>query len=337
MIAANVHESPRHRTAYLEAGPADGPLMVFVHGWPELGLIWRAQIERFAALGWRCVAPDMRGYGGSSVPSETDAYAVRELVADMVELHDALGGDPAVWVGHDWGSAVVWSLAAHHPNRCRGVVSLCVPYFARGFALPNLLPLVDRTVYPEDRFPAGQWDYFLFYRERFDQAVQEFDADVSATVAALYRRGDPGAVGKPGLTSGVRANGGWFGPAGRAPAAPRDASMLSQDDFDALVAAFRRTGFRGACAWYLNDEANLADAAGAYDGGRLSMPVLFLHAAWDTTLDTAHSRLAAPMRQSCADLTEVTIEAGHELQLERPDEVNAAIESWIDDSLTNRP
>ncbi len=86
-------ETDRHRTAFIEAGPRDGPLMIFLHGWPELGLIWRNQIDYFAARGWRCVAPDMRGYGQSSKPNTMAAYTVRELVTDMVELHDALGAN----------------------------------------------------------------------------------------------------------------------------------------------------------------------------------------------------------------------------------------------------
>ena len=63
----------RHTTRYLEAGPADGPLMIFLHGWPEIGLMWRTQIEAFASEGWRCVAPDLRGYGGSSAPAASEA------------------------------------------------------------------------------------------------------------------------------------------------------------------------------------------------------------------------------------------------------------------------
>ena len=100
-------ETARHRTAWIEAGSQSGPLMIFLHGWPELGLVWRRQIEHFADRGWRCIAPDMRGYGGSSRPDSTAAYSVREFVTDMAELHEALGGAPAVWIGHDWGSAVV--------------------------------------------------------------------------------------------------------------------------------------------------------------------------------------------------------------------------------------
>ena len=101
------------------------------------------------------------------------------------------------------------------------------------------------------------------------------------------------------------------------------AEQQREAGYDALVAAFRTTGFRGADAWYLNDAANLAYAAEAPDFGRLRLPVLFLHAAWDPTCDTAHTRLAEPMRADCADLREVTIAGGHELMLECPAEVNA--------------
>lgn len=329
-FTAHRHETARHHTVWIEAGPSDGPLLIFLHGWPEMGLVWCRQIEHFAAAGWRCVAPDLRGYGGSSVPDAVSAYTVRETAADMVELHDALGGAPAVWVGHDWGSPVVWALASHHAARCRAVVNLCVPYLACGFALPNLLPLVDRTLYPEDKYPAGQWDYWLFYRERFAQAAADDEADVAATLALLYQPGKPEAVGKPAITANIRAQGGWFGPAHRAPAVPRNEALLSQADYDALGAAFQATGFRGANAWYMNDAANLAYAAEAPGFGRLTLPVLFLHAAWDTVCETACGRLAEPMRADCVDLTEQTIEAGHMLMLERPAEVNAAISGWLD-------
>ena len=179
----------RHDTFYLACGPADGPLLIFVHGWPALSLMWRRQLEHFGALGYRCVAPDMRGYGKSSAPRKLDAYALENTVTDMVELLRALGAERAVWVGHDWGSAVVWAIAAHHPELCHAVVSLCVPYFAQGFAPATLVPLVDRNVYPEAKYPAGQWDYQLFYEQDFDGARAAFEADLTATFKALFRAG----------------------------------------------------------------------------------------------------------------------------------------------------
>ena len=329
ILTADRIETARHRTAWTEAGPADGPLMIFIHGWPEIGLLWRAQLEHFAAAGWRCVAPDMRGYGGSSVPTHSGAYAVREMVADMAELHDALGDAPAIWVGHDWGSAVVWGMASHHPERCRAVANLCVPHIARGFALPNLVPLVDRDLYPEPRYPVGQWDYWLLHREHFRRTVRVFEADVRATFSAAYRTGSPKAVGKPAMSADMRAKGGWFGPAGPVPQVPRDEALMPQDIFDALVAAFEKTGFGGADAWYLNDAANIAYAAEAAQFGRIDLPVLFLHAEHDPVCDTMRSRLADPMREDCTDLSEASIAAGHMLMLENPREVNAALDDWL--------
>ncbi len=100
-LTENTFSTPRHTTHYWEAGPAEGPLMIFLHGWPEIGLVWRAQMEAFASEDWHCIAPDMRGYGGSSAPTVPEAYALKEIADDMVELHDHLGAGPAIWVGHD--------------------------------------------------------------------------------------------------------------------------------------------------------------------------------------------------------------------------------------------
>lgn len=304
--------------------------MIFLHGWPEIGVLWQRQMRHFAGLGWRCVAPDMRGYGASSVPENIAGYGVREIVGDMVELHEALGGSPAVWIGHDWGAVIAWGVASHHPERCRGVAGLSVPYLARGFALPTLVPLIDRAVYPENEFSVGQWDYWLFYRERFGEAARMMEADVAAALSALYRPGSPADVGRPAATADVRAKGGWFG-SDPLPAPNPAATTLMPDEFAALVAAFTATGFSGADAWYLNDAANLAFAAEAPAFGRLTMPALFLHGAWDTICETVHSRLAEPMRADCADLTEATIDAGHMLMIEQPEAVNQAIRTWLHD------
>src|SRR5437763_16921675 len=106
-MAANPHElvatSSRHTTFYLAAG-ARGVPIVFLHGWPELSRTWRRQLHVFGALGFRAVAPDLRGYGRSSIYERHEDYRLELAVADMLELLDALGAEKAVWVGHDWGA-----------------------------------------------------------------------------------------------------------------------------------------------------------------------------------------------------------------------------------------
>ena len=330
MITEHFHRSERHGTFYLAAGPQDGPLVIFVHGWPELALSWRHQLTAFAALGFRAVAPDMRGYGRSTVHAKTSDYTMAEITRDMVELIDHLGRDQAVWVGHDWGSPVVWSLAAHHADRCAAVANLCVPYIPDGFVPDSLIPLVDRDLYPAQRYPAGQWDYQLYHLEQFERSRLALEADVRATVKALMRRGDPALAGKPYRTASFRADGGWFGGAGRAPDLPMDETVLDEEALCAYAAALGANGFTGPDAWYANPEVNRAYAKSAPLEGRLELPVLFLHAAYDWICDTRTSRLAEPMRHACTQLAEMTVESGHWMQQERPQAVNAALVGWID-------
>jgi pimeloyl-ACP methyl ester carboxylesterase len=329
VIHERVFATERHTTGYLECGPPDGPLTIFVHGWPQLSIMWRQQLECFAGLGFRCVAPDMRGYGRSSVPTSLSEYALEPIVRDMTELLAGLGAERAIWVGHDWGSPVVWSLAAHHADLCSGVVSLCVPYLSQGFALPNLIPLVDRRVYPEAEYPAGQWDYQVYYERHFEPATAALESDVRATFKALIRAGQPGGRGLPARTARVNRDGGWFGGAGRAPDVPRDPSTLSEQDLDQYVEAFERTGFFGADAWYMNHQSNMQYAAAAPNHGILNVPVLFLHAAYDFVCETVDSRLAEPMRRDCLDLTEQILTTGHWMPQEQPARVNAAIARWL--------
>ena len=327
--ASRTFRTTRHTTHYLENGLGDGPLIMFLHGWPELGLVWRAQMEAFAAEGWRCVAPDMRGYGGSSAPAATDAYTHEQVVADMVELHDHLGGGPAIWVGHDWGSVTVGALAAHHPARVRGAVLVSVPYFPTANALPTLIPLVDRTIYPADEYPDGQWDYYRWYVTHFETAVADLDADKAASLASIYRSGGPASVGEPAANATVTRQGGRFGAAHRAPPTEPDPALWPAADFDALVRSFEARGFRPPCSWYLNDDANAAYARAAPDDGRLALPVLFVNGAWDQMNTIEGNRLGDPMRAACADLTVTSLPGAHWLPLECKAELVDAIRTWL--------
>jgi pimeloyl-ACP methyl ester carboxylesterase len=329
-MTLNTFVSPRHTTRYWECGPAKGPLLIFLHGWPEIGLVWRAQIEAFASEGWRCVAPDMRGYGGSSAPGAYDAYALAEIVGDMAEFHDHLGAGSAIWIGHDWGSPVVGALAAQHAVRCRGLVMISVPYFPDSFALPSLRPLVDRQLYPADQYPEGQWDYFRFYQTNFEQTVTDFDADIAATLASVYRPGNPAIAGHVSPTASVTRNGGRYGSAHRAPPTLPDDTLWPPKDFDALVEAFNVHGFRPANAWYLNDSANVAYARTAPNSGQLRQPALFINGDWDPLCDITRNRLGEPMRRACEDLSVTNLPGGHWLPLECKAEVIQEMRSWLD-------
>jgi soluble epoxide hydrolase / lipid-phosphate phosphatase len=318
-----------HEIFYLTAGPESGPLVILIHGWPELSLSWRHQLPCLASLGFRAVAPDMRGYGRSTIHDRHDDYAQEKVVADMLGLLGALGREHAVWVGHDWGSPVAWNIASHHPELCLGVANLCVPYRSVELGLEVLIDLVDRGVYPEDQFPAGQWEYMRFYEENFARAQAEMELDPAATLRVLFRAGNPKAVGRPSPTSMVRRNNGWFSGAERPPDMPLDTSVLGVADHAVYAAALARNGFFGPNSWYMNHARNAEYAARAVNGGVLEMPALFLRASYDVTCETMTSRLAEPMGEYCRKLTMRTIASGHWMAQEKPVEVNAALVHWL--------
>jgi pimeloyl-ACP methyl ester carboxylesterase len=321
-------KTDRHTTFYLAAGPEDGPLIIFVHGWPELSISWRHQLPALAALGFHAIAPDMRGYGRSSVYSQHGDYAQEHLVRDMLELIDSLGREKAVWVGHDWGSPVVWNLASHHPERCHAVANLCVPYYTIERGLDHTLTLVDRELYPAAEYPAGQWDYMRYYEESFAEAIAPMDANVAKFVKLLFRKGNPQGEGKPAVTATARRSHGMLG-GSEVPDLPQDHDVVSEEDLSVYVSALTRNGFYGPSSWYMNHRANAEYAKMAQNGGYLDLPVLFLAAQYDYVCESTHSRLAEPMRTYCRKLTEKTIRSGHWMAQEKPVEVNAALVQWL--------
>jgi pimeloyl-ACP methyl ester carboxylesterase len=139
----------------------------------------------------------------------------------------------------------------------------------------------------------------------------------------------PPAEGKPCRTAEGRRDNGWFAGADKAPSVPRDPDVISVEDLSIYTASLARTGFFGADSWYMNPAANTAYASQAKNGGKLGLPVLFLHGAYDYTCEPIDSRLAEPMRRDCTDLTEVVVPSGHWMAQEQHIEVNAALAKWL--------
>src|SRR4051812_16948218 len=112
----------------VEAGPADGPLLILLHGFPEFWWAWRHQITPLAEQGYRVVAPDMRGYNQSDAPQDVASYRLDVLVADVLALADGFGAGRFRLVGHDWGGIVAWAVGASHPERLERLVVMGAPH-----------------------------------------------------------------------------------------------------------------------------------------------------------------------------------------------------------------
>ncbi|KAI0402305.1 putative epoxide hydrolase [Xylaria palmicola] len=318
---------------YLAAGPAHGPLVLFLHGWPGTAITWKPQLEALAGLGFRAVAPDMPGYGQSTARRVADDYCQERIVEGMMALLADTGREAAVWVGHDWGAGVTSSVATQHPGAVKALVNIAVPFATVERGWPAFLPLVDRALYPAAEYPYGQWDYMRHYEESFEDAVAWFEQDVEGLLKAALQP-SPGAPASrfAEATATVRRDGGWFHAARPPPPEATGPPVLAPDVYASFIADMRKTGFWPGSCYYLHSERNAAYHAAA-PGRLLTQPVLFIHAAWDPICDTKTSRLPEPMRAACRNLTEVTVEAGHFAQYEKPGEVNAALIRFLVEEL----
>ena len=143
------------------AGPHDGAVVVLLHGFPEFWYGWRRQIEPLAAAGFRVIVPDQRGYNSSSKPSGVRAYALSELVSDVIAIADQLGQDKIFLAGHDWGAAVAWSAALLHPQR---VAKLVVVHAPHPFVMRRFLSTRPRQLF-------RSWYMFFFQLPWLPEAV----------------------------------------------------------------------------------------------------------------------------------------------------------------------
>ena len=291
----------------------EGPLVLLLHGWPELSYSWRHQIPALAEAGWRVVAPDMRGFGGSEAPEPITEYTVLHVVGDMVALVAALGERQAVIVGHDWGANIAWTAALLRPDLFRAVAALSVPFRPRG-PLPPLAAVRRAGL---DRF------YWIYFQEP-GVAEAEFEADPAATLRRILYSGSGDAPQREGLALTLPEDGGFLARTIDPPALP---GWLTAEDLETMATSFRRTGFRGGLNYYRNLDRNWALLA-PWQGAQVIPPVLFIAGTRDVVIN---SPIASGWREAMTahvpNLRDaVLIEGGgHWIQQERPAEVNAAL------------
>ena len=139
-----------------EAGERGAPVVVLAHGFPELAHSWRHQIPALAAAGYHVLAPDQRGYGGSSRPAAIEDYHIVNLTGDIAGLLDDVGAERAVIVGHDWGSPVATNFPLLYPDRVHAVVAMSVPPMPRAPAPPTA---IWRKIFGDTFF------YILYFQE----------------------------------------------------------------------------------------------------------------------------------------------------------------------------
>ncbi|GAC1538209.1 MAG: alpha/beta hydrolase [Acidimicrobiales bacterium] len=292
----------------------DGPAVVLAHGFPELSYSWRHQIPALARAGYTVIAPDQRGYGESSRPEAIEDYDIHHLTDDLLGVLDALGHQKAVFVGHDWGSIVVWQQSLLHPERVAGVVGMSVPFLRRG--------QVSTTVALKAIF-GDQFFYILYFQEP-GVADADLGRDPARTMRGMLAGLTALTEGNGPAAASLRSDAGFVERLAQPETLPE---WLSQAELDHYVAAFSRTGFTGALNWYRNFDRNW-ETTSHLDGAKVEVPSLFIGG----TLDPVLVMSPPSVMDGWLDDHRGTVlidGAGHWVQQEKPDDVNAALLEFL--------
>ena len=297
-----------------------GPLMVMVHGWPELWYSWRHQMAHFADR-FTVAAPNVRGYGHSSNPPEIGAYTMRELTGDIAAVIDELGDGRAVVLGHDWGAPIAWNTARLHPEKVRAVCGMSVPYLPTGAT--SALELW------RERYTArGKFFYQVYFDDNRGGAEAELGADHARSLRMIYYSVSGDRRGPDGLTADK----------------PADAKMLdglidpdpfpawcTADDFAVYAAGFEASGWHGPLNRYRAQTLDAEDIGNLPDPN-LTQPAAFIGGELDPVRNFAPGvDLYDFAPAACDDFRGSTLVpgAGHWVQQEAPDVTNEALDEFI--------
>jgi len=298
-----------------EAG--EGPLVLLIHGFPELWYSWRHQLPALAEAGYHAVAPDVRGYGDSDTPHEVEAYRMREMLADFVGILDTLGEEHAVIVGHDWGAMMSWNTAALRPDRFRAIAALSIPYLPR----PPVPPLqIFNAMFANNFF------YIVYFQEE-GVAEEELEADIRGSLLKFlyYASGDSRDGETAALADMTRPKDSKLFEGVDSP--NQLPSWLTEEDLDTFAAAFKKTGFRGGLNKYRNMDRDWEEIP-ELAGKKVEQPALYIAGAED---GAANGIPIDPMKEFVTDLRKIVTlpGCGHWTQQERPDEVNAELIEFL--------
>lgn len=294
-----------------EKGDERAPVVLFLHGFPELWYAWRYQILSLSAMGYRAVAPDMRGYGDTDAPPDASSYTYGHIVGDLVGLIDELGAKEVFVVGHNWGAVVAWWLCLFRPDRVKALVNMSVAFSPRN---PKMRPLdMLRAVYGED-----------YYICRF-QVPGEIEGEISEAGGAemLLRKilsyHDPAPLMLPKAR-----------PFSDPPPYP---NWLSEEEATYYCDKFSKTGFTGGLNYYRALNLNWEITA-PWTRAQVNVPVKFIVGDLDLTYnapgvkDYIHK---GGMKKDVPLLEDVVIleGLGHFLQEERPNVITKHIYDFI--------
>jgi pimeloyl-ACP methyl ester carboxylesterase len=289
----------------------DGPPVILIHGFPELAFSWRHQLPDLAGAGYRAIAPDMRGYGGTDKPPDVSDYTVQKLIGDVTGMMDTLCIEHALIIGHDWGALVGWQMTLLAPERMAGYIALNIPFIKR--------PPINPITYM--RWKLGKDFYIVNFQDSYE-ADRRFAAnprrfiDVMMRKRRIDRDRSRRRKKKRQPISLLRM---------LETGKPPGQALLNDTELDYYANAFSAGGFTGPINWYRNFRHNWKSTKGVRQ--QVTVPTLFIGASDDIVV--SRKQIEA-MKPNVDDLEVHIIEdCGHWTQQEKPAELNAAMLEWM--------
>lgn len=298
------------------AEKGEGPVILFIHGFPDLWYTWRHQIMSLASLGYRAVAPDLRGFGDSDAPPDFKNYTTLHVVGDLVAILDVVAPDQKVYVvGHDWGAYIAWHLCLYRPDRVKALVNLSVVFSPRN---PKVKPLdAMRAIYGDDY-------YICRFQEPGNIEAEFAQIGTKRVLEEFFTYRTPGPL---------------FLPKGKGFGHPPDApivlpSWLTNDEINYYTSKFEKNGFTGGLSYYrvlnLNWELNAP-----WTGAKVQVPTKFIVGDLDLSYNSLGAKdyiLKGGFKSDVPLLQDVVIMEGvaHWIQQEKPDEITKHIYDFIE-------
>lgn len=288
-----------------------GQPVVFLHGFPELAFSWRFQLPVLAGAGYRAIAPDLRGYGGSDKPGGAENYTIQEIMADITGLLDAMHLQQAHIVAHDWGALLAWQLALHAPERLLSLVALNIPFLPR----PPVEPIAMMRAALGD-------DFYIVNFQDSDEADRLCTADPAQVFDVMMRKGVITRERFEQLPKSMRA---FSLLAALRRKELSGEALLSAEEQQVYVEAFAAGGFTGPINYYRNWTHNWQSTESIPQD--VIVPTLFIGAVDDVIISPGQIEA---MRPYVRDLQIHMLEdCGHWSQQEKPDAVNALLLDWL--------
>ncbi|KAL3843504.1 hypothetical protein ACJIZ3_000907 [Penstemon smallii] len=315
-------EGIKHKTVNVNginmhvAEKGEGPVILFLHGFPELWYTWRHQIVAFADLGYKAVAPDLRGYGGTDAPEDVYSYSCLHVVGDLVALIESVVVGGGVYlVAHDWGAMIAWYLCLFRPDLVKAFVSLTVPFRPRH---PKIKPVDGMRAFFGDEY------YMCRFQEagKIESEMAEYGAE--AVIKNILTDRTPG----PPLVPKVNPFGSKSNDDIKLP------HWFTQQDLDFYAKVYDQKGFTGGLNYYRALNLNW-ELTRAWTGAKIKVAVKYIVGDVDMVYNTPGVKEyvhGGAFKNDVPLLEEPSIviqDAGHFINQERPHQINSYIHDFI--------